>query len=157
MIGVHELKTTADLIRASILEGLEKAIKSGELPTIIIEEASVERPQNPEHGNFACSLPMKLARQFKMPPTDIARIISNHMPHTDIISNTQIAPPGFLNIFLKKSWILEQLREIQKNEDSFFENKMTGNGKIQVDQKIIGGKRTPLQDITNNYARFEDE
>ncbi len=133
MIGVHELKTTADLIRASILEGLEKAIKSGELPTIIIEEASVERPQNPEHGNFACSLPMKLARQFKMPPTDIARIISNHMPRTDIISNTQIAPPGFLNIFLKKSWILEQLREIQKNEDSFFENKMTGNGKIQVE------------------------
>ena len=31
------------------------------------------------------------------------------------------------------------------------------DGKIQVDLKVIGGKRTPLQDITNNYARFEDD
>ena len=81
MTGVHELKTTADLIRASILEGLENAIKSGELPSLVTEDASVERPQNPEHGNFASSLPMKLARQLKMPPIDIARIISNHMPY----------------------------------------------------------------------------
>lgn len=133
MTGVHELKTTADLIRASILEGLENAIKSGELPSLVTEDASVERPQNPEHGNFASSLPMKLARQLKMPPIDIARIISNHMPYTDIIGNTQIVPPGFLNIFLKKSWLLGQVREIQKNEDCYFENKMTGKGKIQVE------------------------
>lgn len=133
MTGVHELNTTADLIRASILEGLENAIKSGELPSLVTENASVERPQNPEHGNFASSLPMKLARQLKMPPIDIARIISTHMPYTDIIGNTQIVPPGFLNIFLKKSWLLGQVREIQKNEDCYFENKMTGKGKIQVE------------------------
>ena len=133
MTGVHELNTTADLIRASIIEGLENAIKSGELPSLVTENASVERPQNPEHGNFASSLPMKLARQLKMPPIDIARIISTHMPYTDIIGNTQIVPPGFLNIFLKKSWLLGQVREIQKNEDCYFENKMTGKGKIQVE------------------------
>ena len=133
MTGVHELNTTADLIRASIIEGLENAIKSGELPSLVTEDASVERPQNPEHGNFASSLPMKLARQLKMPPIDIARIISTHMPYTDIIGNTQIVPPGFLNIFLKKSWLLGQVREIQKNEDCYFENKMTGKGKIQVE------------------------
>ena len=133
MKGVHELKTTADLIRASILEGLENAIKSGELPPLVTEDASVERPQNPEHGNFASSLPMKLARQIKMPPTDIARIISNHMTPTDLIRNTQIAPPGFINIFLNKSWLLGQVREIQKNKDYFFEDKKTGKGKIQVE------------------------
>ena len=133
MTGVHELKTTADLIKASILEGLENSIKSGELPAIVTNDASVERPQNPEHGNFASSLPMKLARQIKMPPTDIARIISNHMTPTDLIRNTQIAPPGFINIFLNKSWLLGQVREIQKNKDYFFEDKKTGKGKIQVE------------------------
>ena len=133
MTGVHELKTTADLIKASILEGLENSIKSGELPAIVTNDASVERPQNPEHGNFASSLPMKLARQIKMPPTDIARIISNHMTPTDLIRNTQIAPPGFINIFLNKSWLLGQVREIQKNKDHFFEDKKTGKGKIQVE------------------------
>ena len=45
MTGVHELKTTADLIKASILEGLENSIKSGELPAIVTNDASVERPR----------------------------------------------------------------------------------------------------------------
>ena len=43
----------------------------------------------------------------------------------------------------------------------FFENSYNiitvENKKIQVDLKVVGGKSTPLQDITNNYARFEDE
>jgi len=43
----------------------------------------------------------------------------------------------------------------------FFENSYNiitvQDGKIQVDLKIVGGKRTPLQDITNDYAGFEDD
>ena len=43
----------------------------------------------------------------------------------------------------------------------FFENSYNiitvENKKIQVDLKVIGGKRTPLQDITKDYARFEDD
>ena len=48
-----------------------------------------------------------------------------------------------------------------KRVRGFFENSYNiitiENKKIQADLKIVGGKRTPLQDITKNYARFEDE
>ena len=48
-----------------------------------------------------------------------------------------------------------------KRVRGFFENSYNiitvENGKIQVDLKVVGGKRTPLQDITKNYARFEDD
>ena len=48
-----------------------------------------------------------------------------------------------------------------KRVRGFFENSYNiitvENKKIQVDLKVVGGKRTPLQDITNNYTRFEDE
>ena len=48
-----------------------------------------------------------------------------------------------------------------KRVRGFFENSYNiitvENGKIQVDLKVVDGKRTPLQDITKNYARFEDE
>jgi Predicted phosphohydrolases len=48
-----------------------------------------------------------------------------------------------------------------KRVRGFFENSYNiitvENKKIQVDLKVVGGKRTPLQDITNNYARFEDD
>ena len=48
-----------------------------------------------------------------------------------------------------------------KRVRGFFENSYNiitiENKKIQADLKIVGGKRTPLQDITKNYARFEDD
>ena len=48
-----------------------------------------------------------------------------------------------------------------KRDRGFFENSYNiitvENKKIQVDLKVVGGKRTPLQDITNNYTRFEDD
>ena len=48
-----------------------------------------------------------------------------------------------------------------KRVRGFFENSYNiitvENGKIQVDLKVVGGQRTPLEDITKNYARFEEE
>ena len=48
-----------------------------------------------------------------------------------------------------------------KRVRGFFENSYNiinvENGKIQVDLKVVGGKRTSLQHITKNYARFEDD
>lgn len=48
-----------------------------------------------------------------------------------------------------------------KRVRGFFENSYNiikiNDGKISVDLKVVGGKRTPLQDISRNYIRFEDE
>ena len=48
-----------------------------------------------------------------------------------------------------------------KRVRGFFENSYNivdiTNGKIRVDLKVVGGKRTPLKDISQNYVRFEDE
>ena len=48
-----------------------------------------------------------------------------------------------------------------KRVRGFFENSYNivniTDGKIRVDLKVVGGKRTPLKDIAKNYVRFEDE
>jgi hypothetical protein len=48
-----------------------------------------------------------------------------------------------------------------KRVRGFFENSYNivdiTDGKIRVDLKVVGGKRTALQDITQDYVRFEDE
>ena len=48
-----------------------------------------------------------------------------------------------------------------KRVRGFFENSYNivniTDGKIRVDLKVVGGKRTPLKDIAQNYVRFEDE
>ena len=48
-----------------------------------------------------------------------------------------------------------------KRVRGFFENSYNivniTDGKIRVDLKVVGGKRTALKDITQDYVRFEDE
>jgi len=43
----------------------------------------------------------------------------------------------------------------------FFENTYNiltiNNREVQVDLKIVGGKRVPIDDIVNNYSQFHDE
>ncbi len=48
-----------------------------------------------------------------------------------------------------------------KRVRGFFENSYNiitiEDGKIQVDLKVVGGERTPLQDITKTYTPFEED
>ena len=44
-----------------------------ELPPMVLPETVLERPQNSEHGDYASSYPLKLARVLRLNPLDIAR------------------------------------------------------------------------------------
>ena len=54
----------AELVRIALIAAQE----ADELPTVEVEDIAVERPQNVEHGDFATSLPLKLARPMRMNP-----------------------------------------------------------------------------------------
>ena len=67
----------------------------------------IERPANPEHGDLATNLAMKLARPYRMAPLAIATAIAREIaaeaadPAADSpIASVEVAPPGFLNLRL---------------------------------------------------------
>ena len=64
--------TIKEQITQLVTRAFDDAQNNGLLPSATIDDVAVERPQNPEHGDFACSLPMKLARPMRMNPMDIA-------------------------------------------------------------------------------------
>ena len=49
-----------------VADAVEEAQRQGSLPSGPIPDIEVEHPQNPEHGDFAVSLPLKLARAARM-------------------------------------------------------------------------------------------
>jgi len=49
-----------------------EAQKLGKLPSVALPEITIERPQNPEHGDYASSFPLKLARTIGVNPLTIA-------------------------------------------------------------------------------------
>ena len=56
-------------------EAVTRAQERGDLPPMALPEVTVEHPAREEHGDYAASLPMKLARAVKSEPLAIAEVI----------------------------------------------------------------------------------
>jgi len=93
----------------------------------------MERPQNSEHGDYASSLPLKLARSMKMNPLNIARQMVEFIPETAEIETVSVAPPGFINITLKDSWVARQVETVLESGESFGDIDLGKNSRIQIE------------------------
>lgn len=60
----------------------------------------IERPKNPEHGDYACNIAMQLARPLKQSPRQIAEALLAALPQNHFIDNATIAGAGFINFIL---------------------------------------------------------
>jgi arginyl-tRNA synthetase len=126
-----------DEIAILISDAVKRAQDSGELPSVPIPQAPLERPQRPEHGDYATGLAMRLARAARMAPLEIAAILKKHLDASTLaagaIEAVEIAPPGFLNFRLSSSWLASQVTEILQ-EGPLFGNVALGKGqKVQVE------------------------
>jgi len=125
------------MLKYKIARLLEQAAKAaqveGLLPAIALPEVIVEHPQNPEHGDYASSLPLKLAKAARMDPLAIARTLANLLSETREVERVSVAAPGFLNFFLTDKWLAEQVEEIL-SAGKDYGNLALGKGtKIQIE------------------------
>jgi arginyl-tRNA synthetase len=112
---------------------IAKAQQEGKLPSIAIPEIIIERPQNPEHGDYASSICLKLARAAGTSPLNIAREIAGYIPAAPEIESVTAAPPGFVNFTLKNAWLTGQVAEILKNGDAYGNIPLGNNRLIQIE------------------------
>jgi len=126
-----------DDIAALIRDAVQKAQDAGDLPAVPVPDAPVERPQRPEHGDYATSLPMRLARAAGMPPLKIAEAIAAHA--TDLargitaIDEVYVAPPGFVNLRLAPGWLAHQVTVINEIGPTFGDIVLGAGQKVQVE------------------------
>jgi arginyl-tRNA synthetase len=85
-----------DDLSIAILDILRGAKLNCEIPT----ELNLERPKNREHGDFATSIPLALAKPSGKAPREIAQIIKDGLEKRSDILGVEIAGPGFINISL---------------------------------------------------------
>ena len=123
----------SEILNGNLLQALGSAIENGELPPTQVSDAAIERPQNTQHGDFASSLPLKLAREMKMSPMAIGKILSKYIPEQGIIGESQLAPPGFVNLRLDSKWLLSQIHQIRDLKNSFGNLYVEERKKIQIE------------------------
>jgi arginyl-tRNA synthetase len=109
------------------------AQQAGKLPSVTLPEIIIEHPQNPEHGDYASSLPLKLARATGISPLTIASDIISFISPTPEIERVAVAPPGFINFILKSDWLTSQIDSILKAGETYGNIALKPGQQIQIE------------------------
>ena len=126
-----------DRIAEIVRQALIAAQSADELPSIAVDDIAVERPQNPEHGDFATSLPLKLARPMRMNPLQIAERLAARLPvgsqNDGLLESATVARPGFINLTIKHSWLQEQVETIRATGSKFGNIEAGDSQSVQIE------------------------
>jgi arginyl-tRNA synthetase len=91
---------TPEQLAEKILQALTALVDDG---TITVDgglpgELKVERPKNPEHGDYATNVALQLNKRAGIPPRQFAELLAAKLQDDPAISAVEIAGPGFINI-----------------------------------------------------------
>jgi arginyl-tRNA synthetase len=125
------------MIRQRIVELLAqaagKAQESGKLPSVAVSEITIEHPQNPAHGDYASSLPLKLARAADTNPLAIAEALVGLISPAPEVEAVAVAPPGFINFTLKDSWLAQQVNLILNAGEAYGNVELGKGSRVQLE------------------------
>ena len=119
-------------ILARILADGAKAIT----PDASAVEIHLERPRNPEHGDFACNIALQLARTLKRKPREIAEQLraatASAIAQSGLFDSLEIAGAGFLNVRLSAGAKLAIVKRVLAEGEDFGRS-ASGGERIQVE------------------------
>jgi arginyl-tRNA synthetase len=106
---------TPDQLAAAVRDAVLAAIGDGDLaldPSQVPAEVTVERPRNPEHGDYATNVALQLAKPAGSNPRAVAEAVATRLSKADGIAKVDIAGPGFLNVTLDAASLGELARTV---------------------------------------------
>nr|BFE48479.1 arginine--tRNA ligase [Saccharothrix mutabilis subsp. capreolus] len=69
-------------------------------PAVLPAAVTIERPRNPEHGDYATNVALVTAKKAGVQPRDLAGWLAEALAGTDAVASAEVAGPGFLNLRL---------------------------------------------------------
>jgi len=83
-----------DPVLADLAERVRAAVQAAGLPEA---DPELEKPKQPDHGDWATTAALRLAKPAKRNPREIAQLIVDHLEVPDVVEEVSIAGPGFVN------------------------------------------------------------
>jgi len=141
-----------------------KLQKEGIFPYFDIPEIDIEIPQDKSQGDYATSIAMRISKITKKKPIETAQILTSALNTQDLkmFSKIETAQPGFINFFLSKEYLQNQVSQILKEKQKYGNLKIGQNKKIQVEfisanptgpLTIANARGGPLGDVLGNVLK----
>ncbi|WP_301146439.1 arginine--tRNA ligase [Mycobacterium simiae] len=117
------LKTTASAVLA------ERGLDVSALPATV----TVERPRNPDHGDYASNLAMQLGKKVGANPRELAGWLAGALAAADGIASAEVAGPGFINLRLETSAQAKVVNDVIDAGDRFGHSAALAGHKINLE------------------------
>ena len=121
--------TVSKLVSAA----LEDAIAQGELELSSVPDPAIERPRDASHGDWATTVALRISKEAKKNPREIAEIVARRLEGEPSFSAVEIAGPGFLNMRLSQEALSQQLREVRKQKESYGKSDLGAGQRVQIE------------------------
>jgi arginyl-tRNA synthetase len=107
----------------------ERGLDRSALP----DSTAVERPRNPEHGDYASTLALQLSKKVGVPPRELATALAEQLGRAPGVKSVEIAGPGFLNIRLDAAAAGQLARTIVEAGEEYGRSDRLAGQKINLE------------------------
>lgn len=125
--------TIRESLESVLYQALKAAVEAGELPLNGIPQPSLERPREEGHGDWACTIAMRLAKAAHMNPRAIAQAIVDHLPENNLVESFEIAGPGFINLTLTNASFQAVVSEARQQGSDFGKSELSEPCKVNLE------------------------
>jgi arginyl-tRNA synthetase len=151
-------------VRKILVDAIEMGISEGKIDLASPPEIQLEVPKDRRNGDFATNISLKLAKQLKRPPMDIAESILAYIDQSDPFFDKVVAvPPGFINFHLRYGAVVAIVERVLEEGDRYGGSDKGKGKKINVEfvssnptgPLTIGhGRQATIGDVLSNALSF---
>ena len=127
------MSSHSDLLTAQIQAAISRAIERGDLIGTVPANIPLERPKNRDHGDYASSIALQLAKPAGKNPREVAELLKKDLEKLPEVSSVDIAGPGFINIKLNRASQADLVRTILSAKESYGEGTALAGVKINLE------------------------
>ncbi len=129
-MSIHQ--SVREAIRELLREGVTTWL-AGLGPGLEAPEIELEVPRNAGFGDWASTLPLRLARPLKKKPLEIAEAIAAAIPPNTLIDPPEVTPPGFINFRLAAGAVEHLVRRVQAEGPAYGHSRAFAGQRVLVE------------------------
>ena len=96
------------------------------------DEIIIDTPKLENNGDYSTNIALILTKKLKKTPLEIANLIKENI-NSNIFAKVEIASPGFINIYLKKERLYQEINKILTEGKNYGKNNLGNNKKILLE------------------------
>jgi arginyl-tRNA synthetase len=152
-----------DLVAAAFSDALGRVARERGWQGTNSVPIEVYVPTIAEHGDYATSIAMRLAKTVRRPPLEIASAIKDALEIRAPLASAEVAGGGFVNVRLDEGWLRAQVDAILADGADYGRSTILRGRRIQVEfvsanptgpLTLANARGGPLGDVLASVLRF---